>query len=175
MAIEIKIARSEEAGLLHNIIQGAFAEYKGKLPVPPGALNESLDEARRAIDEGRAVLAWEGETAVGTARYELRPECLYVGRVAVLPSHQGRGTGTALMAYMEALAPVLGRATIRLGTRQSMPSNLSFYERLGYHVTHTEPHRKGPDTIVWFAKELPPVGARCIVPFPPAHPNSEGK
>jgi GNAT superfamily N-acetyltransferase len=154
MAVEIKLARSDEAELIHKIIQSAFAEYKGKLPVPPGALYETVNEARRAIEEGRVVLAWDGDTAIGTARYELRPDCLYVGRVAVLPSHQRRGVGAALMAYMERLAPTLGRTTIRLGTRQSMRSNLSFYKRLGYHVSSTERHSRGPDTIVWFVKAI---------------------
>ena len=44
-------------------------------------------------------------------------------------------------------------------TRLSMPGNVTFYERLGYRVTGTEPHKKGPDIIVWFEKELPAVVA----------------
>jgi GNAT superfamily N-acetyltransferase len=155
MAYEIREARPEEAGLVHGIIQAAFAEYEGKLPVPPGALNETLEEAGQSVEQGSVVLAWEGDAAVGTARYELRPDCLYVGRVAVLPSHQKRGVGVALMDYMEKLALSLDRATVKLGTRRSMPGNITFYERLAYRVTGTEPHKKGPDTIVWFEKELP--------------------
>jgi len=59
------------------------------------------------------------------------------------------------MDYMEKLALSLDRATVKLGTRRSMPGNIAFYKRLGYRVFSTEPHKKGPDTIVWFEKELP--------------------
>jgi ribosomal protein S18 acetylase RimI-like enzyme len=81
-------------------------------------------------------------------------DCLYVGRVAVLPSHRGRQVGAALMAHIEALAPSLGRTVLRLGTRESMPSNLAFYQRLGYRIASMEPHTRGADVVVWFEKDL---------------------
>ena len=156
VSIEIKHAGSGDAPLVHAIIQAAFAEYIGAIPVPPGAMNETLPEVEQAISEGRVLLAWHDTEAVGTARYELRPDYLYVGRVAVLPTHRRRGIGKALMAHVEQMAPTLGRTRVRLGTRQSMPANLAFYEQLGYNVVGTEPHSKGLDTNVWLEKELTP-------------------
>jgi ribosomal protein S18 acetylase RimI-like enzyme len=156
LQLEVKAARPGEASLVYDIIQTAFAEYIGAIPVPPGAMNETLPEVEQAISEGCVLLAWHDTEAVGTARYQLHPEYLYVGRVAVLPTHRRRGIGKALMAYIEQMAPALGRTRIRLGTRQSMPTNLAFYEQLGYKVVGTEPHSKGPDTNVWLEKELTP-------------------
>ena len=154
MSYAIRCANPEDAALLHNIIRAAFAEYDGVLAVPPGALTETLQEVERAIARGTALLAYDAEQAVGTVRYEVRPSYLYVGRLAVLPSHRGRRVGAALMAYVERLAPELGRTTIHLGTRLSMPGNLAFYERLGYRIVSREPHPRGNDTNVWFEKEL---------------------
>ncbi|MDQ3706245.1 MAG: GNAT family N-acetyltransferase [Chloroflexota bacterium] len=154
MSYAIRYANPADAALLHNIIRAAFAEYDGVLAVPPGALGETLQEVEQAIARGTALLAYDGGHAVGTVRYEVRPGYLYVGRLAVLPSHRGRGVGAALMSYVERLAPGLGRTTIHLGTRLSMPGNLAFYERLGYRVDSTEPHPRGNDTNVWFEKEL---------------------
>lgn len=154
MTYEIRYATAEDASLLHDIIQAAFAEYRGVIAVPPGALAETLEEAEQAISQGAVLLACDGEEAVGTVRYEVRPDYLYVGRLAVLPSHRGRGVGAALMAYVEGLAPRVGRTRLHLGTRLSMPGNIAFYERLGYRIVRTEPHPRGPDTNVWFEKEL---------------------
>ncbi|HEX8218618.1 MAG TPA: GNAT family N-acetyltransferase [Chloroflexia bacterium] len=154
MIVQIRCATIEDAPLVHSIIQAAFAEYDGALPVPPGALAETVEEAARAIGEGTTMLAYDGAEAVGTVRYEVRPDYVYLGRLAVLPSHRGQGVGAALMAHVERLAPGLGRSKVHLGTRLSMPSNLAFYERLGYRVVLTEPHPRGDDTNVWFEKEL---------------------
>jgi ribosomal protein S18 acetylase RimI-like enzyme len=139
---------------LHAIIQAAFAEYDGVMAVPPGALSETLEQAAEAIAKGTALLAYDGEQVVGTVRYEVRADHIYVGRLAVLPSHRGRKVGAALMACVESLANELGRPKVHLWTRLSMPSNLAFYERLGYRIVNTEPHPRGDDTNVWFEKEL---------------------
>lgn len=154
MSYDIRYATPEDAPLLHSIIQAAFAEYRGTIPVPPGALGETLEEVEKAIAKGTALLAYDGDVAVGTARYEVRPDCLYVGRLAVLPSHRGRGVGAELMLFVEGLAPGFERDRIYLGTRTSMPSNIAFYERLGYRIVKSEPHPRGPDVNVWFEKEL---------------------
>lgn len=158
MIVQIRCATIEDAPLIHDIIQAAFAEYDGVIAVPPGALAETVEQAAQAIGEGTALLAYAGEEAVGTVRYEVRPDYIYVGRLAVVPTHRRRRVGAALMAHVESLAPALGRSKVHLWTRLSMPSNLAFYERLGYRIVHTEPHSRGNDTNVWFEKELgPPV------------------
>jgi ribosomal protein S18 acetylase RimI-like enzyme len=100
------------------------------------------------------VVALEGAEAVGTVRYEVKPDLLYVGRLAVLPAYRGRGVGAALMSYIERLAPSLGRTRIQLATRESIPGNIAFYERIGYHITEKVQHPRGPDIVVWFEKEV---------------------
>lgn len=157
MELEIRPATRDDAARLVQIVQSAFVEYDGVLAVRPMALSETLEEAERAIEDGGVLLALDGDKAVGTVRYELRSDCLYLGRLAVLPSHRRRGVGAALMNYIESLAPTAGYSRIELCTRQSMPGNLAFYSRLGYHIDRTEPNKRGPDTNVWFAKEILPA------------------
>lgn len=149
------------------MVQAAFAEYTGTIPVPPGALGDNVDDFRAALAEGRTVLAFVGDveftdgtldfsraTPVGTARYEPREDHLYVGRVAVHPNFRRQGIGEELMAYIERVAPTIGYNKLYLGTRASMPGNLAFYEKLGYRVVKEEPHPRGPDVNIWFEKEL---------------------
>ncbi len=154
MELDIRPATPDDAAVLHEIVQSAFAEYDGVLVVRPRALGDTPEEAKRAIAEGGVLLAWDSDQAVGSVRYEIQPDCLYVGRLAVLPSHRRRGVGIALMKYVENLAPKMGRSRVALWTRQSMPSNLAFYSRLGYRVEKTEPNSRGPDTNVWFVKDI---------------------
>ena len=152
--MEIRPASPGDAAMLHNLILAAFAEYEGVLVVRPQALGETLEEVEQAIKEGGVLLAWDGDEALGSVRYELRPDSMYVGRLAVAPAHRSRGIGAVLMRYIEQLAPTMGRSRIELATRQSMPGNLAFYRRIGYRVARREAHTRGPDTVVWFEKEL---------------------
>jgi GNAT superfamily N-acetyltransferase len=152
--MEIRQATLEDAEALHVVVLAAFEEYRGILPVSVSALDESVEDVRKEISEGRVLMAAEGEEAVGTVRYEMKPDLLYVGRLAVLPSHRGRGIGAALMDHVERLAPSLGRTRIQLATRESIPGNIVFYEQLGYKVVERVQHPRGPDIVVWFEKEL---------------------
>jgi ribosomal protein S18 acetylase RimI-like enzyme len=153
MNVTIRPATAEDADAVHAIIQAAFEEYRF-LPLPPGALGDTLDLVRKRLDDGQTVLALDAGRPVGTARYEQQEGHMYVGRVAVLPEYQRLGVGAALMHHVEKIARQEGFTRTRLGTRESMPSNLAFYDRLGYEVVQREQHPRGPDVIVWLEKEL---------------------
>jgi ribosomal protein S18 acetylase RimI-like enzyme len=153
MPFTIRPATEEDAYAVHTIIQAAFEEYRF-LPVPPGALSDTLDLVRKRMGDGQTVLALDAGRPVGTARYEPQEGHMYVGRVAVLPEYRRLGVATALMHHVEEIARQEGFTRVRLGTRQSMPSNLAFYEHLGYEVVQREEHPRGPDVIVWLEKEL---------------------
>jgi GNAT superfamily N-acetyltransferase len=152
--MKIRQARIEDAAAVHAVVQGAFEEYRGVLAVSLSALDETVEDVQRAISAGRVLVAVEGTEAVGTVRYDLKPDCLYMGRLAVLPAYRKNGVGAALMDYIEKLAPTLGRTRIQLATRESLPGNLRFYERLGYMVVERVAHKRGPDVTIWFEKEL---------------------
>jgi ribosomal protein S18 acetylase RimI-like enzyme len=183
MQLMTRTAGVEDAELVHGLIQAAFEEYRDTVPVLPGALNETLEEVRARVAEGRTLLVFNssgfgtlagladakpGETVtfdlmamldtftepVGTIAYEPREGYMYVGRVAVHPEWRRQGIGRMLMQHIEEMAPPLGLTRLRLGTRESMPNNVAFYESLGYRIVEREPHSRGPDTLLWFEKEL---------------------
>jgi GNAT superfamily N-acetyltransferase len=153
--VKIVLARVEDAALVHRITQEAFAEYRGVLDPPSGAHEETIGDVEQAIEGGGALLVWDGDAPVGSARFEPRNDYLYVGRVAVLPEHRRKGVATAIMARMADIARDLGLPTMRVGVRDPLPCNVHLYERLGYAIAAVEPHPRGPDRIVWMAKQLP--------------------
>jgi ribosomal protein S18 acetylase RimI-like enzyme len=125
-------------------MQAAFEEYRGVLEPPSGAHEETLADVERAMAHGGAVLAWDGDQAVGSARFQLHPEHVYVGRVSVLPTHRRRGIASAMMRFVEELAQRHGRRWVEIAARASLPSNVRLYEALGYTITEVEPHPRGP-------------------------------
>jgi ribosomal protein S18 acetylase RimI-like enzyme len=61
---------------------------------------------------------------------------LLLENVAVLPTAQGRGIGSRLLALAEDQARGLRLCEIRLYTNEAMTENLAYYTRRGYAETH---------------------------------------
>jgi glyoxylase-like metal-dependent hydrolase (beta-lactamase superfamily II)/ribosomal protein S18 acetylase RimI-like enzyme len=156
VTLSIIPAGPQDARLVQAITRQAYAEYSGTLPGEAGALADDLSKVQKDLEEGGAILAWLGSEAVGTARFSLRPDHLYVQRVAVLPGQRGQGIASALMRYMEEVARRLERSRLRLGTRVSLPRNIALYQKLGYEITYTMPHPRtnGADSIAWMESQL---------------------
>jgi ribosomal protein S18 acetylase RimI-like enzyme len=126
----------------------AFAEYAGVLPVESSALAESVQDVRTAMQQGGALLAFaRNHDPVGSARFKPEPGALYVGRVAVLPTHRRQGIGSAMMRFLESVAAAHGRDTITIQVRDSLPSNVGLYQSLGYSLKSIDPHPRGPDQV----------------------------
>jgi GNAT superfamily N-acetyltransferase len=129
-------------------MQAAFAEYRGVLQPPSGAHDEDVADVERAMADGGAVLAWDDDQPVGSARFVVYPDRVYVGRVSVLPTHRRRGIATAMMRFLEDLARQRGGRSVEIAARASLPSNVRLYETLGYEVFQVEPHPRGPEMSV---------------------------
>ncbi len=135
-------------------MRAAFAELGGALPVESGALTETLDDVKHAIGTGGAVLAFVDGQAVGSARFRPEADALYVARVSVLPTHRRLGIASAMMRFLESVAPSYGRSVIRIGVRDSLPSNVGLYRSLGYEQVRVDPHPRGADKVWTMIKRV---------------------
>ncbi|MGE0601271.1 MAG: GNAT family N-acetyltransferase [Dehalococcoidia bacterium] len=144
----------EEAAAVREIMFAAFAEYESVLKVPSSAMWESVEDVAGHIALGGAVLARVGSETVGSGRYELREDHVYIGRLSVLPAFRQRGISTAMMEAMEGRALAAGRKEARISVRVLLPRNISLYERLGYVVTARYQHERGDELVVDMAKQL---------------------
>lgn len=145
--VEIRFADVSEAGLVRDLAIRAFAEYRETLVPPPGILAESVEDVAAYIARGGAVLALDGETAVGSARFHPEPGYLYIGRVSVPPEHRRRGIATLIMRFLEEHARVLGLAETRVEVRMALPSNIALYGSLGYVPISYQPHPRVPEAM----------------------------
>jgi GNAT superfamily N-acetyltransferase len=154
MSIIIRKVGAEQAGEVLRIMQLAFEEYRGRLVPPSGALTETIEDVRTAINGGGAFLAFADGVVVGSARYRLFPDHAYAERVAVLPGHRGKGVAVALMAAFEEAVRAIGVPEARVGVRASLPSNLRFYENLGYRALASRLYPTGTDFDITLSKRL---------------------
>ncbi|MBW4439488.1 MAG: GNAT family N-acetyltransferase [Pleurocapsa minor GSE-CHR-MK-17-07R] len=138
--IDIRPYEPHQADLMYSIMMAAFEPYRGVLQPLPGALRETPQTNREALASGGGLIAWAGETAVGSARYELHPDHFYIGRLAVLPDWRGHGIGKALCLAMEPIARAHGHHVLRLGTRMVIEANVRLYQTLGYVIIDQIPY-----------------------------------
>ncbi|MBQ7354723.1 MAG: GNAT family N-acetyltransferase [Clostridia bacterium] len=90
-----------------------------------------VEEFDEADDIAVHLVAFEGDTAVGTCRYlQSGPEgCYLIGRIAVSRTHRGRGIGGLLVRRAEAEIAAMGGIRTHIGAQvRAMP----FYKSLGY-------------------------------------------
>jgi ribosomal protein S18 acetylase RimI-like enzyme len=159
MTIRITDATLEDAPLVYDIMQQAFAEYLGVLEPPSGVHTETLEQAIEAIKEGGAVLAWNteadgSEKAVGSARYAYHGDSCYVGRVSVLPGYRGKGIASLMLNRMEEIARAHGSSQLEIGVRMVLEANIRLYERHGYHIHEVFEHPKGGGMVATMVKPL---------------------
>jgi ElaA protein len=90
------------------------------------------DEIDDLDDSAVHLLAFDGDTPVGTARLLFDGEIGKIGRICVLSSHRGTGLGKALVeAGVAHLKTLPGITNAKLGSQDHA---IGFYEKLGFQA-----------------------------------------
>jgi ribosomal protein S18 acetylase RimI-like enzyme len=144
--VSAREARSDEAGLLLDLLRSAFREYQGRLDPPTGVQSETMASVMDKLRAGGAQVCEVSGTVVGCVFCTPKADHLYVGRLAVAPEYRRRGIGDMLMRASERRAGELGFARVRPGVRVALEELRAYYEARGYvpiafhsHPGHTEP------------------------------------
>ncbi|AHG47608.1 acetyltransferase [Rhizobium leguminosarum bv. trifolii CB782] len=139
------------------LILASFASMNGRIDPPSSALKltaESLAEKARA-EIGHVAL--DGERLIGCLFLRPEADCLYVGKLAVLPELQGKGLGKRLLAIAEQTAARLGLPVLRLETRIELTDNHAVFAAWGFSITAEKAHPGfSRTTFVEMRKALPP-------------------
>lgn len=128
-------ARNDEAGALRDLVREAYARWVPEIGREPAPMTD--DYAAR-IAAGQAWVVEDAGRLVAALVLEDTAEGLLLDNIAVAPGAQGRGLGTALMAFAEAEARRRGHGRVWLYTNEKMVSNIALYLRLGFIETHRE-------------------------------------
>lgn len=130
-----------DARLVLDLIQAAFAEYRGKLTPDSGAYGETPEGiAAQLVGRQGALIAERAGVAVGCVLYRDKGDDLYFGRLSVPPDHRRGGVAEALVAAVEDEARARGASGVLLGVRIALPGNQRLFARLGYIEISREAH-----------------------------------
>jgi N-acetylglutamate synthase-like GNAT family acetyltransferase len=125
---------------LLDLILVSFAYMEGRIDPPSSASRLTVESL---VEKAEAEIAYAIENKGRlTGCIFLRPEtdCLYVGKLAVLPSAQGKGIGRHLLEIAEETARELGLQALRLETRIELVGNHSTFAAWGFEKTAERSH-----------------------------------
>jgi ribosomal protein S18 acetylase RimI-like enzyme len=133
----VRRATTADALAVRELTRAAYAKWVPVLGREPRPMTADYDAATR--DHLIDVLRVDGE-AMALIEMAPKPDHLLIVNVAVAPTYQGKGYGSALMAHAEEVARSLNLSEIRLYTNALFAENLRLYSRLGYRVDREEEH-----------------------------------
>jgi ElaA protein len=117
----MKIERTENLAACHALRRTVFIQEQN---VPEADEMDDLD------DQAIHLLAWQGDTPVGTARLLVNGNIGKIGRVCVLAQARGTGLGAQLIrASMDILREQAGVTLAKLGAQTHA---IGFYKKLGF-------------------------------------------
>ena len=130
-----KLAYQQEARIYNNF------------SIPP--LTQSLKEIEAAFDTHVFLKAVDGCQIVGSVRAFSDGVTCFIGRLIVMPEHQGKGIGTSLMAEIENTFRDCSRYELFTGAQSQ--DNIRLYGRLGY-TAFSEKRTGGGLTLIYLEK-----------------------
>jgi len=133
----IREARAEDAPAILDVINETNKAFY-KAIVPPDRYREpflALEDVRAESRRMTFYVFEQDDRTIGVIGLEERSGGTgVVGRLYVLPEHQRRGFGTALLAHVEAAARRKRLREIVVWTDSKASWAVSFYKRHGYRV-----------------------------------------
>ena len=141
----IRIYRADAAAAdwraVLDLILDAFAYMDGRIDPPSSAHRLTPEAIRDQAATGTVLLAdGGGEGLLGCVFLTPKPDCLYLGKLAVRPGLQGRGIGRRLMATAFDAARADGHAAIELQARVELEENHRIFAGMGFVETGRTAH-----------------------------------
>jgi GNAT superfamily N-acetyltransferase len=112
-----------------GLLQRAFAFMEGRID-PPSSLR---DLSPRALDtQARVGEIWIIGAPVACTFLTPKAAALYIGKLAVAPSHRGQGLARRLIDQADLQARALGLPVLELQTRVELVENQATFQAMGF-------------------------------------------
>jgi tRNA (guanine37-N1)-methyltransferase len=141
--LEIRTATRADAGELFTLTRACWLqELLANPAVVFPAIEESLADAVRGIEEFTTFVARAAGRLVGSSRARLVGDVWEIGRVMVAPDLQGHGLGRHLLTLIEEAAPAEA-TSYQLVAGGRSTDNIRMYKKAGYRLLGPAPGRPG--------------------------------
>ncbi|AYG57510.1 GNAT family N-acetyltransferase [Rhizobium jaguaris] len=125
---------------LLELILASFAYMNGGIDPPSSALSLTPQSLKEKAKNEIAYIALDGDRLAGCIFCRPETASLYIGKLAILPSEQGKGIGRRLLALAEATAREHGLNVLRLETRIELTGNHATFASWGFLKTAENSH-----------------------------------
>jgi ribosomal protein S18 acetylase RimI-like enzyme len=125
---------------LLELILASFAYMNGRIDPPSSALSLTPQSLREKARAEIGYVALDGSRLAGCIFCRPEPDSLYIGKLAILPSEQGKGIGRRLLSVAEATARERGLDALRLETRIELTGNHASFASWGFLKTAENCH-----------------------------------
>lgn len=153
----VRPAALADAPTLARLYRDAYA-MNVDLGFPSRAARASRGDLENWIREARLFVAVEDDKLIGSIRYRdeghYDPDSPEFGRLAVPPRARGRGVGSRLIEYVEAVARRDGHVRMRLRTFAGHPFLPAMYRRRGYEESRVRELEGAPFDVLHMCKRL---------------------
>jgi tRNA (guanine37-N1)-methyltransferase len=143
LELDVRPATRADAGELFTLTRACWLQ---ELWANPGvvipALEESLDDQVRSLDQWTTFVVRSGGRLVGSVRGRADGVVWDVGRIMVAPDLQGRGLGRRLLPLVEEAAPATV-TSYSLVTGAGSADNIRMYKKAGYRLRGPAPGPPG--------------------------------
>jgi GNAT superfamily N-acetyltransferase len=122
------------------LILTSFAYMEGRIDPPSSAHALTAESLRRKSNDEIGFVIADGRELLGCVFVKPEPDCLYIGKLAIDPAHQGKGLGLRLLAAAEETAGHFGLPVLRLQTRIELTENHATFAAWGFVETSRSAH-----------------------------------
>ncbi|NTG50193.1 GNAT family N-acetyltransferase [Agrobacterium rhizogenes] len=122
------------------LILSSFAYMNGRIDPPSSALSLTPQSLKEKSGTEIGYIALDSNRLAGCIFCRPEAESLYIGKLAILPSEQGKGIGRQLLTLAETTALERGLNALRLETRIELTDNHATFARWGFRKTAENRH-----------------------------------
>lgn len=145
----LRLATRDDANAISRLSRDRIEQGLGWSWTTPRVLRSIRDH------ETNVVVAIGESGLIGFGIMKYHADVAHLLLLAVLPGHERRGVGSALVDWLEEVARVAGVARVELEARATNAGARAFYGRLGYRETASVPgYYQGREACVRLAKDL---------------------
>lgn len=157
----IRPVRIDDGQVVVDLLRRSFATVAERFGLTMKNCPQSVafyTEQRFATDLDRGMqyylLEDDGQPCGCVALEPATPDMVYLGRLAVLPEHRGKGLGRTLVHHIFAEAKRIGARRVEIGIIEADTRLKDWYRRFGFTPTGTKTFDHLPFVVGFMANEL---------------------